>query len=116
MGGVVNGIVDTIGGLFGAETSAMKNQRRALEQQAKAQEQQMAMQKKQMQQQQAQAQQATNKANKDIADAAAAVEAAPEVTNESNLTGGLGVPADSLELGSPTLLGDDYDDKKNKRI
>lgn len=116
MGGIISGIVDTIGGLFGAETSAMRNQRRALEQQAKAQEMQMAMQKKQMQQQQAQAQQATNKANKEIADAAAAVEAAPEVTNESNLTGGLGVPSDSLELGAPTLLGDDFNERKNKVI
>lgn len=105
MGGLIGGIFDAIGGLFGAETDAMKAQRRALEQQQRAQEAQMKMQQNQMKQQQAQQQQATNKANKEMADAAGAVEQAPTVTNESNLTGGLGVDASELQLGSPTLLG-----------
>lgn len=114
MGGVVSGVFDTIGGLLGAETSAMKSQRRALEEQAKAQEKQLNMQKKQAEIQQAQQQQAANRANKETADAAAAVEEAPSVTNESNLTGGLGVDPDSLELGSATLLGESYADTKKK--
>ena len=112
-GGLLGGLWEGIFGDGGrkAQEEAMKKQAEAQERAAKIQEQQAAANA-------ARQEQATNKANADIADAAAAVDKTPTVTNSSNLTGSLGVPelntAGGATLGS-SLVGDLMDDELVKR-
>lgn len=112
-GGLLGGLWDGIFGDGGrkAQEEAMKRQAEAQERAAKIQEQQAAANA-------ARQEQATNKANAEISDAAAAIDKTPTVTNSSNLTGSLGVPelntAGGATLGS-SLLGDLMDDELVKR-
>lgn len=113
-GGLLGGLWDGIfgDGGRGAQEEAMKRQAEAQERAAKIQEQQAAANA-------ARQEQATNKANADIADAAAAaIDKTPTVTNSSNLTGSLGVPelntAGGATLGS-SLLSDLMDDELKKK-
>lgn len=80
-------------------------QQAALNQQKQAQDQQLALQREQQNRTLLQNQMQINKSQKDIASAAAAISNTPTVTNQANLTGGLGVPTSSLALGGTSSLG-----------
>lgn len=114
VGDFIGGVVDAVGGLFGGTSDAVKAQQAALEAQAKAQEAAMKMQQQQAQRNMAMQQQQMNKANADMAQASAAFNNTPTVTNPSNLTGGLGVNPDELLLGQTSLLGEK--DKKRSML
>ena len=111
----MGGIFDMVGGLIGLETSAERQQKRAMQAQADAQQKQLQIQRRQQETSMAQQRQQQNKASAATANAAAAVSKVPTSTNESNLTGGLGVTADQLELGAPTLLAGMYETEEQKK-
>lgn len=112
----MGGIVDMVTGLLGGETSAAKAQRQAMEQQAEAQKKQLEMQRRQQEANLAAQQQQQNKAAAEAANASSAIDDIPYNTNESNLTGGLGIDSADLDLGSPTLLGGVDDDDEEDKI
>ena len=112
-GGLLGGLWDGIfgDGGRGAQEEAMKRQAEAQERAAKIQEQQAAANA-------ARQEQATNKANAEVSDAAAAIDKTPTVSNSSILSGSLGVPelntAGGATLGS-SLLSDLMDDELKKK-
>lgn len=110
MGGVFHAVGNLIGGLFGGGDNGAQEE--ALRRQAQAQERAAKMQEQQAAASAARQQQATNKANAEIADAAAAIDKAPAITNSSNLTGSMGVP--SLNTAGGATLGSSLlDDEDN---
>lgn len=105
-GGLLGGIFDGIfgDGGRGAQEAAMRRQMEAQERAAKLQEQQTAANA-------ARQEQANNRANAEAADAAAAINKTPNVTNTSNLTGSMGVP--SLNTAGGATLGSDLLDEED---
>lgn len=80
-------------------------QQQALEQQRQAQEQAMAQQREQAARAQLQTEIASNKANAQMANAAANVTSPKKNQNSANLTGGTGIATGSLPLGGSAQLG-----------
>lgn len=80
-------------------------QQQALEQQRQAQEQAMAQQREQAARAQLQTEIASNKANAQMANAAANVTSPKKNQNSANLTGGTGIATADLPLGGSAQLG-----------
>lgn len=106
VGDFIGGVFDAVGGIFGAgDNDALEAQREANQIQREAMERQNQLAQEQAAVQRSQLEQANNKARADVANAAAAINKTPTVTNEANLTGGLGVPTSDITLGGSATLG-----------
>ena len=106
IGDFIGGVFDAVGGMFGAGSDdQLEAQREANQIQREAMERQNQLAREQAATQKLQMEQANNRARADVANAAAAIKRTPTVTNESNLTGGLGVPTSELTLGGNSTLG-----------